>query len=294
MKTYLKHILGAAAPLLLALSTTAYGGTVDLFTEGDQAAIDGTNGTAGVLADGASSSTGTGLSTVLGGQRDIWANCLSGCDGVTALSAVAVTGGQFKFSNGAGVTGEGLVQWDGSDLSTALDVTGLGGFDLTLGGSVNSFLLTTIESDLGWFFRIEAYTDADHWTKITLAATCVDASGPLDPGCVPSPHVSTIPFAAFINSGLCGFTGTSPYVDGVVAIECAAGNQTADLTNLGALQVALNTSDAVAGGSTPRTTNLDLRLDSVETIPEPMTLGLLGIGLFAAGLSRRTGKVVAA
>lgn len=298
MKIYLKHIVGAAAPLLFALSTSAYGGTVDLFSEGNQSAIDTTSGAAWngdsttLPGTGVASSTGTGLSTVLGGQRDIWANCITGCDDTVSRSLAVVSGGQFRFSNDSGVTGEAIVQWDGSDQDIALDTTGLGGTDLTLGGTVNAFQLTTIESDLGWFFRIEAFTDDDEWTKITLAATCVDASGPLDPGCVPSPHTSTIPFAAFMDGSLCGFTGTSPYVDGVVAIECGSGG-TANLAQLGALQVALNTGDDVAGGSAPRTANLDLRLDSVETIPEPMTLGLLGIGLVAAGLSRRNGRVVA-
>lgn len=299
MKIYLKHIVGAAAPLLFALSTSAYGGTVDLFSEGNQSAIDTTSGAAWngnsttLPGTGVASSTVTGLSTVLGGQRDIWVNCISGCGGVTAFSAVEVFGGQFKFSNAAGVTGEAIVQWDGDDQNIALDTTGLGGFDLTLGGTVNAFLLTAIESDLGWFFRIEAFTDNDNWTKITLAATCVDASGPLDLGCVPSPDTSTIPFAAFMNVSLCGSIGASPYVDGVVAIECGSGG-TVNFAKLGALQVALNIGDDVAGGSAPRTANVDLRLDSVETIPEPMTLGLLGIGLVAAGLSRRNGKVVAA
>ncbi|WP_347259245.1 PEP-CTERM sorting domain-containing protein [Methylocaldum sp.] len=299
MKIYLKHIVGAAAPLLFALSTSAYGGTVDLFSEGNQSAIDTTSGAAWngdsttLPGTGVASSTGTGLSTVLGGQRDIWANCITGCDDTVSRSLAVVSGGQFRFSNDSGVTGEAIVQWDGNDQDIALNTTGLGGFDLTSGGTIHAFQLTTIESDLGWFFRIEAFTDDDEWTKITLAATCVDASGPLDPGCVPSPHTSTIPFAAFMDGSLCGFTGTSPYVDGVVAIECGSGG-TANLANLGALQVALNTGDDVAGGSAPRTANLDLRLDSVETIPEPMTLGLLGIGLVAAGLSRRNGKVVAA
>lgn len=298
MKIYLKHIVGAAAPLLFALSTSAYGGTVDLFSEGDQFAIDTTSGAAWngdsttLPGTGVASSTGTGLSTVLGGQRDIWANCITGCDNTVSRSSAVVSGGQFSFSNDSGVTGEAIVQWDGNDQDIALNTTGLGGTDLTLGGTVNAFQLTTIESDLGWFFRIEAFTDDDEWTKITLAATCVDASGPVDPGCEPSPHTSTIPFAAFMDGSLCGFTGTSPYVDGVVAIECGSGG-TANLAKLGALQVALNTGDDVAGGSAPRTANLDLRLDSVETIPEPMTLGLLGIGLVAAGLSRRNGRVVA-
>ena len=86
---------------------------------------------------------------------------------------MVISGGALQFSNDAvglpGVTGTGLVQWDGTDNSIALDPTGLGGINLRSDGS-DAFIFTVLNSDPDFQFVIEAYTDADTWTRVTIEA----------------------------------------------------------------------------------------------------------------------------
>jgi hypothetical protein len=297
MKTSFKCLASAGA---LALSCSANAGIVDLFNEGGQIITDTTSGTAWDTlpanldtGTGVSDGTASSLSSIIGGQRDIWVNCLGGCTNVKT-GVLAVDGGELIYSNNPSVTSEAIVQWDGVanpaiadaiELEYALD-DGIGsaGFDLTLGGSVNNFEITTLFSDLDWSFRIEAYsgnpTDAANFksTAITLNATPV---GPFEGG-LPSPHVSYIPFLAF---SACGS------IEPDVAVSCTNGG--VDLTQLSALQVVLNVigvNDAGNAVDRPRIAALDLELDQVTTVPEPATIGLFGAGLLALGAMGRRRK----
>lgn len=269
-----KLALGVAAA---AASFGAQAGIVDLFTTEQLVPKDYTNGTiteadseysqAGAIAD----------ATILGGFRDLWVTNLSG--GVTnvAGSSINVTGGNLFFSTDSSATGVGEIQWDGDDSAIGTDPiydinpTGLGGIDLTQGGTLNAFELITIFSDLNWVFEITMYTDATNWTKVSLDATQVN-----------SPTTSFIPFSAFTNDALCGTYGSAP---GVNSITCSGTG--ADATDLGALVARLNTGDP--GVSNP-TIAIDLQLDSIRTVPEPGVLALMGMGLMAAGLASRRRK----
>lgn len=201
--------------------------------------------------------------TILGGSRDLYLFNVSGTTG-TRSAVGAVEGGELSYSNSSGVGSSLSVQWDGADASSAVDVTGLGGIDLTGGGSNTAFQLTTIESDLNWQFSLQAWTDANNWTKITFNASNVVA-----------PTVSYIDFAGFTNPFFCGAINPAP---GVASIECAPGNQPVDFANLGALEAIINTAGSV---------NIDLRLADIRAVPEPGTLALVGLGMLGLALRRR-------
>lgn len=264
-----------SVPALLAFSMSASAFTVDLFTE-FQAVADVKNG-AGNLSSLATDSTGTGLTTIMGGSRDIQVDAISAASDANGngecglgdlCSTMTISGGTLNFSNDAPVVGTGLVQWDGGDQSIALDMTGLGGLDLTDGGKNNAFEYTVIFSDLGYEFTLGLWTDADHFTLVELEANATDVA-----------ITETILFASLENSALCGLG--SGVIPGIVSVTCGGvgGNQTVDMSNLGAMQLEFNT--GLIG-----TSAIDLIIGSIVTVPEPAPLGLLGAGMFAAGMAR--------
>lgn len=243
---------------------------VDDFNTPQALIVDDANGGTGV-----SSSVSTGGSGILGGERDIWANAISGAGGAGSNYGTrigVIHPGYLTFSNDSGVAGMGRVQWDGGDGSIDLDHTGLGGVDLTAGGGTG-FQVTTISSDADWNFEIFLYTDADSWTQISFAAHAVPTGS--------DPAVSYIPFAAFVNPALCGTTG-----GGVNFINCAAGPTTADITNIGAIDLWLNT----PAGTSPIAFDIDLRLDNISVVPEPGALALIGAALAFGSFTLRRRK----
>lgn len=262
-----KHLLAVAiAGAALMASAGAQAAVVDLFST-DQASLN--NYTDGTVIGSQVSSFG---GDILGNYRDLQAYQISGGVSGVAGTSIAVASGNLYFSTDASVNGQGAVMWDGSTAATNTvagfgipNYTGLGGIDLTNGGALSAFQLTTIFADQTWWFTLYMYTDATHWTSVQLESTPVA-----------TPTDEIVPFSAFTNGLLCGTTGAAP---GVGDIMCGAGG-TADSTNVGALAAILNT------GST-LTTSIDLQLTSATTIPEPGTLALFGVGLLGMGLARR-------
>lgn len=244
------------APALLALSFGANAGTVDLF-DTDQAFL-----TDDTLSDGGESSSVAGGADILGGERDLFVELISSPDPTNVNASIGVSAGALRFSTDTQAAGHGQVQWDGPDGSNAIDFTGLGGVDLTEGGTVSAFRVDTIFADAGFEFVVTAFTDANTWTEISFSATGT-----------PAPATTFIPFDAFTNAALCGAVNPAP---GVNSITCAGGNTPVDLTNLGALVLDLDPDG--------ESVSIDLTLDAVTTVPEPAVLGLLGAGLLAGGL----------
>lgn len=244
---------------------------VDLFTE-PQVAADVVDG-----GDGESTSTATGIATILGGSRDVNANALTGstdvdgdnvCDPIDDCSVISIGGGSLTFNNDTGLTGTAIIQWDGPDQDIALDPDGLGGVDITYGGLADSVEFTIVESDQSFIFSIGAYTDADHFMVYEIQSTIVIAGSPI---------VRDIPFAVFENPAFCGrpdLTGDPS----ILSVTCGggSGDQVADMSNLGALEVRLNLPDE----SGQRTIALDMEiLEIVGEKDAPLGCRLTGGGV---------------
>ncbi len=260
-------ILGGAA--LLAFSASASAVTVDLFSTDQGLLSDSTTSDGGLT-----SSVDTVGTDILGGSRDLYVELVSRA--VTSPFSTAdlgVGGGALSFSVGTEATGTAVVQWDGNDHSPLIDTTGLQtlgvGIDLTEAGTHTAFGVNTLFADADFLFTITAWTDDDNWTAVTLGSHAVGLG---------SGVFSAIGFDSFTNAADCGSLDPEP---GVIAITCGGvgGDQVVDLSNLGALQLVIDPLGSFV--------SLDLTLDSIETIPEPSTLGLLGLGLVGAGFARR-------
>ncbi len=302
MKTKMKeNVKWLAVPSLLALSMGANAGFVDTF-QTNQAVADNANTVVSSFV------TGAGIlnnPTNMNGERDMGVQAISGgvegggaagCDHIAdQCSKLVVLGNQLRFSNDAGVTGEGTVQWDGPDSSMVFDKDGLAGLDLTEGGVINAFQFTILESDLNWVFTLEVATDATHWTKVEIEATPVSAG---------SPVVRTIMFDSFENVALCGNPGATGDPQ-ILSVTCGGANdQPVDFSDLGGIELVLNTpapfdiGDGCPDGGNvtqdclpqgERQVAVDMRIEAINTVvPEPSLFGMMGIGLLAfAGAARR-------
>ena len=217
----------------------------------------------------ADNSIAPNLGTILGGYRELIVDEKSNGGGLRPGRNVtmAVSNGQLDFSTSTGTTGTGIIRWDGVTQSAsggaiqAINVTGLGGVNL---GNVltDQFELTTIFSDGGFTFRIEAYTSATQWTAVDIVS---------NQHLVPT--VSYVPLNAFL---ACGFS------DAVVTVTCGTSGPV-DFSNLGALQAIIDPSGTQ--------TSLDLTLDQVTVVPEPSGIALVGLALLGLGVTVRRRKV---
>jgi hypothetical protein len=146
--------------------------------------------------------TGAGI---LGGEREMTVNRLSGV-AVTMTSAVGSLGhGQI-----AGSLGTGEVIWDGVDGGAPFDPLGLGGVDFTDGGLSAAVAISLLFDNLPATLTLTAYTDAGNASSVTAVLP-----GGIPPGPV---LVLTIPFSDFAP-----FAGTG-----------------ADFTSIGALQMEID------------------------------------------------------
>ncbi len=137
-----------------------------------QIVIDGfTTDQALIFAVGAGANSSSFVNTagtdIIGGERDLQVGVIAG-----AVSSGEVTGGGFSFSVAAGSTGDSHLIYDGPDNLpdvVDLDPLGLGGVDLTAGGSLNSILFQISSQDQPSTVVIEVYTDAANISSFTTA-----------------------------------------------------------------------------------------------------------------------------
>jgi uncharacterized repeat protein (TIGR01451 family) len=138
---------------------------------------------------GTSASSSVSGADILGGERDVQVNLTGGVIAGNTMSGV-VSSGFFSYSQDATIAGSAVVQWDGNDGSATLNPNGLGGVDLTSGGSQDVVRLGFFFDDLPANVSVSVYSDATHASTATLTL----------PGLIFSSTNTDIPMSAFTAS----------------------------------------------------------------------------------------------
>ncbi len=164
--------------------------TVDTFDTTEQVV------TADPVTTTASSSVAA--AEVIGGERDVLVNYLSGA-GEVAVQIDRFNSNVFAFVSGLNVVGNAVVQYDGADGdATTLDATGLGTTDFSNSDANAGILLATQGDSTGATAVVRIYSNATDFSTATIT--------------IPD-QVSTeeifVPFSAFTTGGGAGATFTS-------------------------------------------------------------------------------------
>ncbi|MCP5286938.1 MAG: PEP-CTERM sorting domain-containing protein [Burkholderiaceae bacterium] len=268
--------LCAVAASLACAGNANAGVVIDLFTDpitpGGQVVSDGTVGGGGAFSEL------DGLTNVIGGSRDLFVETTAQQFGFgsTVLSA---GGGFLSYSQATGVTGVGVVQWDGDDNSAALDTTGLGGADLTdcNGTACQRISASVLRADFGFGYEV-LVADMDGRISTLTASTQFPVNTPT--------HADYY-FDWFNLSDGTYFLG------GLLFSIERTGNLVGDVdfTNIGALQFTINVPFIDTNGDpAPIQADIDLTLSAVTTVPEPGALSLVGAALLGVAAARRRRK----
>jgi PEP-CTERM motif len=279
-----KSVLGVALCAVFGASSVAHSEViVDLFTDpaGGQA-VTVTNEFAND-----NNQSGPFPATILGGYRDLSITKTQDVPLDPTMptpnlgTSTAVAGfGVLDISNDTGNKSKTVVTWDGIGAAgvdgSGVDIDGLN-IDLTMGGSTNAFLARVLAADLGFNYKITVwdrdgdkstlsagvqfgfeppvFDDADYlfdWFNLANGAYC-DGSQPAVP-CDPFTQLS---FSIFKTGNI-------------------------DFTRIGAMQLELENASTIS---------VDFALGSIKTVPEPTTLGLVGLALLGVGaVTRRRSK----
>jgi len=268
MKAMKKGVLGAALVAALGFGSSAQADVViDLFQGPLQQVATSTLG--GTQFDQAGP-----LANVIGSYRDLQITKTGDNQGGVDVgeSSLLVDSGSLQLSNAIGNKSVGLVTWDGNDDASTVDITGLGGVDLTAMGG-DRFLATVFQADLGFDYKIRVW-DMDGDLSTLSASVQFPVGAAVD---------SDYLFSWFnLASG--------NYCDGGPALPCDPNTQLAfnitraggliDFSNIGALQLELSNGTVFS---------VDLAIGSIRVpeVPEPGGLALVGAALLGAGFARR-------
>ena len=209
---YVKIAIGASLALALIIVGVALAAAVAIDTFDDGSQDLNANPVAHTVA-------GSIAGAMVGGERDTQVNWLSGSSEVR-VGIDLYENNLFLFSQGPGVTGNALLQWDGVDGNMALNATGLNSSDLTGGGPNDCFVLRVLANDSPVAVTLRVYTDGTNWSRYTINT----------PGNVLDGSVVdlVIPFNSFTIGGGTGATFTN--VGAVEMFIDGALNQGADVS----------------------------------------------------------------
>jgi len=159
---------------------------------------------------GTSASSSVSGAGILGGERDLQINLTAGVIAGNTETAV-VSSGFFSYSQDATIAGNGVLQWDGTDGAPGLNATGLGGIDLTVGGTQDAFLMNVFFDDLPVNVVITVYTDAGNASALSFSL----------PGLLFSSTNFALPYSSFATT-----LGTGANFANVGAITLSVGSTT--------------------------------------------------------------------
>ena len=106
---------------------------------------------------------------ILGGHREVLVNAVSGT-GTVQVVVNQNSNSLFNYSESPSTVGNSTVIWDGTAGDhTTVNPIGLGGIDLTNGGTQDSFVFNIPFSDVPAQETVTVYTDATHVSQATLS-----------------------------------------------------------------------------------------------------------------------------
>ena len=275
MTSMKKNLLSAAACALMGLASSAQAGVIiDKFID----PVGGWQEVTTISGTDFNQSGPFSTANVIGGYRDLSVTKLSGdAPGETSMT---VYNGKLSFNNDTSVTGKGVITWDGSNSAGAggssVAPLGLGGIDLTSGGAADQFLVDVFTADLGFNYSISLW-DMDGDRSTLSAGVQFQVNSTITTNYLF--YWFNLPTGEYCNGTLVPPDCTDPTTELQFGIDRPDGE--IDFTRIGAIQLTLQGARA----------DVDMAIGMIRTVPEPATLGLVGLALLGVGaMGRRSSR----